>query len=372
MTHHETYMKRAIELASKGLGSVNPNPLVGAVIVKDGRIIGEGYHKVFGGPHAEVEAFNHAVEDVEGADMYVTLEPCSHYGKTPPCALKIIEKKIKNVYISQLDPNPLVNHQGVDLLRNAGIRVEYGILESESKKQNEIFLSYIQGKRPFVAMKYAMTIDGKIATYQGDSKWISNEKSRRFVHELRHQYMSIMVGVQTVIDDDPHLDTRRNELSRNPIRVIIDPNLRTPIDAYVVKTANTQKTIIVTSLDVDQNRLEAYLEKGVEIIKKEANPFINLDHLMDDLGKLGIDSVLIEGGSYLHGKALDMNIVHKVYAFIAPKIIGSKDAKTAVHGNGILKMSDAIQLKNVTHHILDGDILIEGYIKEQQEAYNEI
>lgn len=363
MTDKEMYMRRAIELASKGLGQVNPNPLVGAVIVKDGKIIGEGNHEMFGGPHAEVQAFNQAIEDVEGADMYVTLEPCSHYGKTPPCALKIIDKKIKNVYISQLDPNPLVNHKGVDLLERAGIHVEYGFLEQESKKQNEIFLKYIQEKRPFVAMKFAMTLDGKIATFKGDSKWISNETSRRFVHDLRHKYMAIMVGVQTVIDDDPHLDTRREKSSRNPIRFVIDPHLRTPLDAYVVKTAKAQKTFIVTDVDADKDKLVKYEKLGVNIIKKASNPNIDLNELMNDIGQLGIDSLLIEGGSYLHGKALDMGIIDKVYAFIAPKIIGSKEAKSAVHGDGIAYMKDAITLENTTHHLLDGDNLIEGYIK---------
>ncbi|MDO9628935.1 MAG: bifunctional diaminohydroxyphosphoribosylaminopyrimidine deaminase/5-amino-6-(5-phosphoribosylamino)uracil reductase RibD [Acholeplasmataceae bacterium] len=356
----EKYMKRAIELAEKGKGFVNPNPLVGAVIVKNGKIIGEGYHECFGQAHAEVNAFLNATEDVEGADIYVTLEPCSHYGKTPPCALKIIEKKIKRVFISQLDPNPLVNSQGVKLLEDAGIEVKSGILEEEAKAQNEIFLKYIQTKKPFVAMKYAMTLDGKIATKTRDSKWITNEKSRRFVHELRNQYMAIMVGVGTVIADNPNLDTRREEPSRNPIRIIIDPKLEIPNDSNVIKTAHATRTIIVTGFDSNPAKLSKLKEQKIEILMKKATPNLDLDELMSDLGEMKIDSVLIEGGSYLHGQALASNILDKAYIFIAPKLIGGKDALTPVGGNGVDEMKDAVLLNQIKYHHFDDDIMIEG------------
>ena len=358
----EKYMKRAIELANLGKGFVNPNPLVGAVIVKDGKIIGEGYHECFGHAHAEVNAFLNATEDVTGADIYVTLEPCSHYGKTPPCALKIIEKKIKRVFISQSDPNPLVNSKGVKLLEDAGILVESGILEEETKAQNEIFLKYIQTKKPFVAMKYAMTLDGKIATKSRDSKWITNEKSRKFVHELRNQYMSIMVGVGTVIADDPSLDTRRDQPSRNPIRIVIDPKLEIPLDSKIIKTAKEIQTIVVTGIDANESRIKKIRDLGVEVLQKQANPNIDLESLMVDLGEKKIDSVLIEGGSFLHGQALLSNILDKAYVFIAPKIIGGKDALSPVGGNGIDAMKDAILLSQIKYHYFDEDIMIEGNI----------
>lgn len=363
----EYYMQRAIDLANQGKGKVNPNPLVGAVIVKDGRIIGEGYHECFGQAHAEVNAFLNATEDVEGADMYVTLEPCSHYGKTPPCALKIIEKKIKNVYISSLDPNPLVNRKGVGLLESAGIHVESGILEAKTKKQNEIFLKYIQTKRSFVAIKYAMTLDGKIASYTGDSKWITNSQSRAFVHELRNQYMAIMVGVNTVIKDNPRLNTRREGISRDPIRFIIDPHLRIPEDSIVVTTAHDQKTIIVTGKSVNSQKIERLIQLGVHIIQKSTNPDIDLNEVLEDIAAMQIDSLLIEGGAYLIGRAIESNIADKAYVFIAPKIIGGKEALSPVGGQGRALMNDAVLLESITLHAMDGDILVEGYFNHNKE-----
>lgn len=349
------YMERAIALAQKGEGAVNPNPLVGAVIVKEGRIIGEGYHQQYGGPHAEVNAFNHATEDVEGAEMFVTLEPCAHYGKTPPCALKIIEKKIKKVYVAKTDPNPLVNMKGIKMLEEAGIEVEVGLLKEKVEEQNEVFLSYIENRFPYVALKYAMTLDGKIATKTKDSKWITNEESRAFVHTLRNKYMAILVGVNTVIDDDPKLNTRF-EGGRNPIRIILDPHLRTPKDAYVVKTAKEQATWIVTTKeDV------SYSELGVRLIVMES---INLHALLKQLGEERVDSILVEGGAFTHGQFIESGLVHKVYAFIAPKIIGGSKAPTPIGGEGFAKMSEALRLKDIKLRTFKDDILIEGRIKE--------
>lgn len=359
------YMKRALELASKGMGSVNPNPLVGAVIVKDGRIIGEGYHEQFGKAHAEVNAFLNATEDVEGAEMYVTLEPCSHYGKTPPCALKIIEKKIKKVYISQLDPNPLVHLNGVRLLQEAGIEVEYGILEDDAKKQNEIFLKYIQTKIPFVALKYAMTLDGKIATSTGDSKWITNEKSRRFVHDLRHAYQAILVGVGTVLADDPKLNTRKEVESRNPIRIIIDPKLEIALNAYVITSANEQKTIIYTSLNADQSKINVLKEQGVTVFQLNAQPHFDLVELLKHVGEQKIDSILVEGGAQILGSFIDQKAADKAYVFIAPKIVGSIDGKTPIAGKGVTFMKDAYHLYQVTTKTFDDDIMVEGYFNKQ-------
>lgn len=360
MTKNEkvTFMRRALELAQKGEGFVNPNPLVGALIVKDGRIIGEGYHQQYGGPHAEVNAFNNATEDVAGATMFVTLEPCAHYGKTPPCALKIIEKKIKHVIIAKLDPNSLVNHKGVELLENADIKVEYGLLEEEATVQNEVFLKYITTKKPFVALKYAMTIDGKIATKTRASKWITNEKSRTFVHHLRNRYMAIMVGVNTIIEDDAHLDTRLDGPKRNPIRIILDPSLRIPRDAYVVKSAREIPTWIVTT-----QHDQTLVEKGVRLIQMET---INFNALLTLLGEEKIDSLLIEGGAYTHAMALKAGIVDKVYAFIAPKLIGGQDALGPVGDLGVNSVEEALLLTSLKYHLFDDDLLIEATLKKEQ------
>lgn len=359
MTEQEkkSYMRQAIELAAKGEGFVNPNPLVGSIIVKDGKIIGQGYHEQYGGPHAEVNAFKNATEDVEGATMFVTLEPCAHYGKTPPCALKIVEKKIKKVIIAKTDPNPLVNMKGIEILKNAGIEVEYGLLSEEVELQNEIFLKYIQTKKPFVSIKYAMTADGKLATKTMDSKWITNEAAREYVHELRNKHMAIMVGVNTIIHDDAKLNTRLNKPHRNPIRIIIDPELNIPRDAYVVKTADVQPTWVVS-----KKYEQRLVDLGVRIIQM---PEIDLVQLMDKLGEEKIDSVFIEGGSYTHGKALEAGIVDKVYAFIAPKLVGGTKALTPVGGEGVALMSDAYQLKNVKYHPFGDNILLEGTISKE-------
>lgn len=351
----QQYMQQAIDLAQKGEGFVNPNPLVGALIVKDGKVIGSGYHEQYGGPHAEVNAFNNATESVEGATMFVTLEPCAHYGKTPPCALKIIEKKIKKVIIAKTDPNPLVNMKGIELLKAAGIEVEYGLMSEAVTIQNEIFLKYIQTKKPFVSIKYAMTADGKLATKTLDSKWITSEASRAYVHELRNKHMAIMVGVNTIIQDDARLNTRLERPHRNPIRIIIDPELNIPRDAYVVKTAQVQPTWVVT-----QKYEQRLVDLGVRIIQM---PEIDLVALMDKLGEEKVDSVLIEGGSFTHGKALESGIVDKVYAFIAPKLIGGKNALTPVGGEGVALMSDAFKLTNIQYQIFDQDILLSGNIE---------
>ena len=360
----EFYMKRAIELAEKGRGFTSPNPLVGAVIVKDSKIIGEGYHEAYGKAHAEVNAFLNATEDVSGADMYVTLEPCSHYGKTPPCALKIIEKGIKRVFVSSLDPNPLVNFKGIEMLRNSGIEVEYGILENITKKQNEIFFHFVKTKTPFVAIKYAMTLDGKIATSTGDSKWITNEQSRKFVHELRNKYSAILVGINTVLKDNPRLNTRLDRPARDPIRIILDPHLKIPYDSYVVTTAKVQTTYVVTLVNPKNEKIRELQEFGVKFIYQNNTSEIDLNDLMINLGKLGIDSVLVEGGSATHGKLLTSKVAHKVYAFIAPKLIGGSDALSPIGGKGVELMKDAVLLADQEVTRFGEDVLITGYIKK--------
>ncbi|MFA8300147.1 MAG: bifunctional diaminohydroxyphosphoribosylaminopyrimidine deaminase/5-amino-6-(5-phosphoribosylamino)uracil reductase RibD [Hyphomicrobiales bacterium] len=360
---HIQYMKRAIELAHKGKGKVNPNPLVGAVIVKDDRIIGEGFHEYFGGPHAEINAFKNATEDVDGASMYVTLEPCSHYGKTPPCAEAIVKNKISKVYIGLKDPNPLVSGKGIQILEENGIETHHGLCTKEITALNKVFLKYIQTKTPYILLKTAMTLDGKIATYTGDSKWISGEDSRAYVHELRNELSAIMVGVDTIIIDDPSLTTRRANSDENnhPIRIILDTNCRIPLSAKVLNSP--QRTIIVTSLEKEDNKVQSILSLGKEVltIPKKDNK-IDLNIFMKEIGEMGIDSILLEGGATLNFSALQSGIVDEVNTFIAPKMIGGIKSKTPVEGLGIASINEAICLSDMEITNIDKDILIKGYL----------
>jgi diaminohydroxyphosphoribosylaminopyrimidine deaminase/5-amino-6-(5-phosphoribosylamino)uracil reductase len=361
-------MRRAIELAQEGVGYTSPNPLVGAVIVKNGRIIGEGYHKLYGGPHAEINAFKNAIEDVEGATMYVTLEPCSHYGKTPPCANTIVEKKISKVVIGMMDPNPIVAGRGIKILEKNGIEVITGILEGEVRKLNEIFIKYITTKLPFCILKTAMTLDGKIATSTGDSMWITNEGSRNYVHKIRHRVSGIMVGIGTILADNPKLTTRLdNKEGKDPIRIIVDTTAKIPLDSNVLNTNSKARTIIVTTENADDEKLEAIKAKGAEIIITPLrNNKVDLSFLMQRLAESGIDSILIEGGSTLNYSALEEGIIDKVISFIAPKIIGGNDAKTPVGGEGIKYVKDAILLENIQVSRFNEDIMIEGYLRKEE------
>lgn len=439
MSDDEKFMKMALDLSLGGLSRVNPNPLVGAVIVKDGEVISSGYHKRYGDLHAERDAFKNLGEEVsaEGATMYVTLEPCCHYGKTPPCTEAIIENKIKKVVIGTLDPNPLVSGKGAEILRDSGIEVVTGVLEKECKEINEVFIHYIKSKRPFVLMKYAMTLDGKIATFSGKSKWITGEDSRRDVHFDRARLMAIMVGINTVIKDDPMLNVRLDReyldncgLSdvRQPIRIICDSNLRIGLESKVVKTAKDQRTIIVTkglknknlvmkadvddveiirkandgkdidkirsnndSNDIDKTeinitdvdkaekigknsvdanekdkirKINKLAEMGVEFIFDYTDgDIISLEFLMDKLGEMKIDSVLLEGGSSLHWSALESGIVTKVKSYIAPKIFGGKDALSPVSGRGVDFPDNAFEIIDKKIRFFGDDILVEGILR---------
>lgn len=356
------YMKEALELAKKGVGFVNPNPMVGAVIVKDGRIIGKGWHRKCGELHAERNAFADCTEDCEGAEIYVTLEPCCHYGKTPPCTEAIIEHKIKRVIIGSSDPNPLVSGKGVKILREHGIEVTEGILKEECDALNEIFMHYISTKLPFVTMKYAMTADGKIASHTGKSKWITGEAAREKVQSERLRHAAIMVGVGTVIADDPML-TCRLENGRNPLRIICDSNLRTPLDSKIVSTANEVPTIIATC-SADAEKSAEYEKYGCRIIKTDAEEgHVNLRQLMEILGSEKIDSILLEGGGELNWSALRSGIVSKVQTYIAPKIFGGKDAKSPVSGLGINEPSEAFMLKDSIISQIGDDFLIESRVE---------
>lgn len=357
------YMKRALELAALGRGKVAPNPMVGAVIVKEDKIIGEGYHEKYGDNHAEVNAFENATEDVTGATMYVTLEPCAHYGKTPPCAKRIVEEGIKKVVIGVLDPNPLVAGKGVNILKDAGIEVVVGVLEEECRKINEIFMKYIETSRPFVLMKYAMSLDGKISTATGKSKWISCEESRKDVHKLRNNLSAIMVGINTVIKDDPMLNCRI-EGGNDPIRIIVDSNLRIPLDSNIVNTANKIKTIVATTDKADKGKIRLLEERCIEVLIVESrNKRVDITKLMDKLGEKKIDSILLEGGSEINFSCLEEGIVDKVRIYIAPKILGGHNAKGAVGGKGVSEIIEAFDIEDIDVSLLDSDIVVEGYVK---------
>lgn len=370
MTNTE-YMQRAIMLAKRGIGKVNPNPLVGAVIVKNGRIIGEGWHEYYGGLHAErnaIKNFNEKVhtgtnskEDITGSTMYVTLEPCCHHGKTPPCVEAIIENGIKKVVIGSTDPNPLIAGKGIEILQNSGIEVEIGVLKDECDELNYVFFHFIKNKTPYVVMKYAMTLDGKIATATGKSKWITAELARAKVHEDRNCYSAIMAGIGTVLTDNPMLTCRlESGEGRNPIRIICDTALRTPIDSAIVESAAQIKTIIVTACK-DTLIHMPYIEKGCEILtvsKKDGH--INLTELMAELGKKNIDSILLEGGGTLNFSALESGIVNKIQAYISPKLFGGSEAKTPVGGKGISEVCECFKLKNKQVSLIGDDILVEG------------
>lgn len=354
----EKYMDLALELAEKGRGYVNPNPMVGAVVVKDGEIVGKGWHKFYGGPHAEVYALDEAGEKAEGATIYVTLEPCSHFGKTPPCAEKIKKMKIKKCVIACLDPNPIVAGRGKKILEEAGIEVVVGVREKEAKELNKVFMKYITEKNPYLFLKCAITLDGKIATNERDSKWITNEKSREKVQFLRHEYMGIMVGINTLINDNPRL-TARIENGVNPFRIVVDPHLRTPLESNFVNMADDNKSIIVTSKENEKNDKITELEnKNVKIIYMEGYDF-SVHEILKKIGELKIDSVLLEGGSYLISKAFKENRIDGGEIFIAPKILGG--GLPFIDGFDFKEIKDCFHLQNVKFNVYDDNISVEFY-----------
>lgn len=362
MNIHETYMKRALELAESAMGHTSPNPMVGCVVVKDGKILAEGCHEKYGEFHAERNALTRCTEDVSGADLYVTLEPCCHQGKTPPCTDIILEKKIGRVFVGAMDANPKVAGKGVRILEEHGIFVQTGILEEECLRLNEIFFHYISTGRPFTAMKYAMTLDGKIACVSGDSRWVTGETARQHVHFLRKKYSAILAGVDTVIADNPMLNCRIQE-GVDPIRIICDSHLRIPLDSEIVRTANQIRTILVYAgeLSEEEKEKQKKLETtGVESIKAGDDSQVSLPVLWEKLGQMKIDSVLVEGGGTLHGSLLESGLANRVYAYISPKLVGGHGARTPIEGNGIQKMADARLLKDVEILPLGNDICIKG------------
>ena len=372
-------MQRAIALAKKGAGFVNPNPMVGCVVVKDNEIITEGYHEYYGGLHAERNALTNTAADCKDATLYVTLEPCCHHGKTPPCTDIIIEKGIKKVVVGLLDPNPLVSGKGISILQNAGIEVVTGVEVDKIKELNKVFLKYIKTKRPYVILKTAMTLDGKIASYTGDSKWITNDKSRQLVHKLRSEMMGIVAGIGTVKADNPMLNCRlegqqttdnRQQSVRQPIRIIVDTKASISLDSNIVKTANEYRTILAvgqqsivnsqqSTVNSQQSKINELESFNVEILQcEEKDGRVDINDLMIKLGEKGIDSLLLEGGSCLNAAFLEAGCVDEVYAFIAPKIIGGEHSKSPIGGKGIELMKDAITFDKVEIEQIENDILI--------------
>lgn len=354
----EAIMRHAIELAGKAVGKTNPNPMVGAVVVKNGNIIGEGYHQYIGGLHAERNALANCTESPKGATIYVTLEPCCHYGKTPPCTEAIIEHKLAKVVIGSRDPNPMVAGKGTATLRQAGIEVVEDFLREECDALNPVFFHYIQNKTPYVALKYAMTADGKIATNSGASQWITGETARNHVHQLRNYYKGILVGIGTVLQDDPMLTCRIPD-GRNPVRIICDSHLRIPLNCNLCNTTNQSPVIAACVSDPEQK--QASLEaKGVQVLfVKEKNDNIDIQDLLIQLGALDIDGILVEGGGTINAAFVAAKQVHHVYAYIGSQIFGGINPYTPVSGFGIEAPSDSLKLFHPKVQTFGDDVLLE-------------
>lgn len=369
----EQFMKRAIELAKQGVGWTAPNPLVGAVVVKNGRVIGEGYHRKYGELHAERNALAACTEDPAGATLYVTLEPCCHYGKTPPCTEIIIEKKIAKVVIGSRDPNPKVAGKGARILREHGIEVVEDYMREACDALNPVFFHYITTKTPYVVLKFAMTLDGKIATRTGASKWITGEAARNHVHQLRGRYAGILAGIGTVLADDPMLNCRIDG-AHQPLRIILDSHLRIPMGSRLVRSAKEYPLLIVcneSARDREEgaSRIQKLEEAGAKVwTLPEKNGHPDLNVLMQRLGEEKIDSVLIEGGGTVNEAALKAHIVHHVYAYIAPKIFGGEDAKTPVEGSGIRLPQECANLRLAKITVLLNDMLLEYDVEGETEC----
>lgn len=369
----EQFMKRAIELAKQGVGWTAPNPLVGAVVVKNGRVIGEGYHRKYGELHAERNALAACTEDPAGATLYVTLEPCCHYGKTPPCTEIIIEKKIAKVVIGSRDPNPKVAGKGARILREHGINVVEDYMREACDALNPVFFHYITTKTPYVVLKFAMTLDGKIATRTGASKWITGEAARNHVHQLRGRYAGILAGIGTVLADDPMLNCRIDG-AHQPLRIILDSHLRIPMGSRLVRSAKEYPLLIVCNestrdREEGKNRIQKLEEAGAKVwTLPEKNGHPDLNVLMQRLGEEKIDSVLIEGGGTVNEAVLKAHIVHHVYAYIAPKIFGGEDAKTPVEGSGIRIPQECAKLRLAKITVLLNDMLLEYDVEGETEC----
>ena len=363
----ETIMKMALNLAEKGIGYTSPNPMVGAVLLKDGELVGKGYHQAAGKAHAEVNAIDDAGPLAKGATLYVTLEPCNHVGRTPPCTEKILAAGIREVVVAMRDPNPNVTGGGIEYLQRQGIQVRWGVCEAEAIKLNEAFIKYVASQRPFVIVKCAATLDGRIATRTGDSKWVTGPESRAFVHRLRHAVDAIMVGIHTIQQDDPRLTTRiEGEGGKDPVRIILDTRLSIAEEANVLRLKSDSATILVcaSSEAGERSQKRSRLEKkGVRIVEAPLkSDRIDLDKLMIRLGADGITSLMIEGGGDVIASALADGVVDKLFFFYAPKILGGDDGVPICRGRGPERMDGCIRVRNMEVRRFGSDVLIEGYI----------
>jgi diaminohydroxyphosphoribosylaminopyrimidine deaminase/5-amino-6-(5-phosphoribosylamino)uracil reductase len=359
----EKYMWMALDLARQGRGSTNPNPMVGAVLVQDGAIVGTGYHQVAGGPHAEIIALRKAGERARGATLYVNLEPCSHHGRTAPCVDVVIKAGVSRVVAAMEDPNPKVAGRGFQRLRDAGIAVETGILAEKARRLNEVFVKYITTALPFVSLKTAMTMDGKIATRTGASHWITGEKSRQFVHRLRHNSDAVMVGIETVVHDDPRLTTRlEGGGGKDSLRVIVDSSARLPLEAKVINPGSRARTLLATTEAAAPEKLVALRAKGVEIaVLPSRGGKVDLRALIRKLGEMEITALLVEGGGTLNYSLLQAGLVDKLYLFIAPLIFGGRNSPTAFGGEGVAAVEQAWRVRELELKQFDGDLLMIGY-----------
>lgn len=357
-------MKMALDLAIKGQGYTSPNPMVGAVVVKDGRLVGSGYHRMAGGPHAEVNAIAAAGQLAKKATLYVTLEPCNHTGLTPPCTEQIVEAGIERVVIAMRDPNPNVIGGGAEFLKRQGIRIAIGICEAQARKMNEAFVKFAGTRRPFVIAKCASTLDGRIATRTGDSKWVTGDQARQYVHRLRHAVDGILVGINTVRQDDPSLTTRLSGgRGKDPVRIILDTRLTISPQAKLLRQVSDAETILATGIDSAPDKKVVLQKAGVRVLNTVLkNGLIDMDALMDKLGAIGLTSILIEGGSRVLSSAFRAGIVDKVCFFYAPKILGGDDGIPICTGPGPDLMNQSIAVIDINVHRFGDDIMIEGYI----------
>lgn len=359
----QNYMQLALDLAAQAVGRTAPNPAVGAVVVADGKIVGRGFHPAAGQPHAEIFALEDAGSRAKGADLYVTLEPCNHQGQTGPCTEAIISAAIKRVFVGTIDPNPFVAGKGIEKLRSAGIEVSIGFLEKPCRRLIAPFAKHVTTGLPYVTLKMAMTLDGQTATSTGDSKWISNAASRQHVHTMRDQSDAIMVGVGTILADDPQLTTRLEKDGKDPTRIVVDSHLRVPVSAKILSLSSTAPTILVTTDTADRERIDQLSRSGIEVVvAPSVDGRVDLKILMEMLGARGVQSILLEGGATLAAEALKSGIVDHVALFVAPKLLGGSDGRSLLSGRGCRFMTDAIRLSDIRLQQFDDDILIEGEI----------
>lgn len=358
LLNDEFYMRLALNAAAGAAGQTGINPMVGCVIAKDGRIVGIGAHLKRGEGHAEVHALNMAGDNARGATAYVTLEPCSHHGRTPPCSDRLIREGVKRVVVATADPNPVVAGRGIERLREAGIEVEVGLLAEESRKLNEAFNKFIVSGMPFVTIKTALTLDGRIATKTGSSKWITGAEAREAVHTLRHRHNAIMVGIRTVLADDPELTTRLSVPGLHPVRVVVDSSLRIPETARVLN--GEAPTIVLTTAQASQARIDAVRAAGAEVIVCGEGPRVDLRFALQELGRRENGSVLVEGGGALNGSLLKAGLADKLMLFYAPKLVGG-DAPSAFEFDGPDAMSDALRIENVSIERYGDDWCVTGY-----------